>query len=86
MIPGVTITDQQATLNGTTGVAIGRLEPANNVQYDIIIDPKTGQYIGEREVTLIAYASFPAGTTTSWTAVTTSVVDAAPTDVATCRG
>ncbi|WP_282846395.1 CU044_5270 family protein [Microbacterium oxydans] len=86
LIPGVTITDQQATLNGTTGVAIGRLEPANNVQYDIIIDPKTGQYIGEREVTLIAYASFPAGTTTSWTAVTTSVVDAAPTDVATCRG
>lgn len=84
LIPGVAITDQQATLNGITGIAIGRLEPANNVQYDIIIDPETGQYIGEREVTLTAYASFPAGTATSWTAVTTSVVDVAPTDIATC--
>ncbi|WP_101844593.1 CU044_5270 family protein [Zhihengliuella sp. ISTPL4] len=84
LIPGVTITDQQATLNGTTGIAIGRFEPTNHVQYDIIIDPDTGRYIGEREVTLTAFASFPAGTTTSWTTVTTSVVDAAPTDIATC--
>jgi len=84
LIPGIEITEQQATLNGSTGVAIGRLEPANNVRYDIIIDPRSGQYIGEREVTLSAYASFPAGTTTSWTTVTTSVVDAAPTDTATC--
>ncbi|CAI7648099.1 unnamed protein product [Penicillium discolor] len=84
LIPGVTITDQQATLNGTTGIAIGRFEPANDVQYDIIIDPDTGRYIGEREVTLTAFASFPAGTTTSWTTVTTSVVNAAPTDIATC--
>ena len=85
LIPGVAITDEQATLNGITGIAIGRLEPENNMQYDIIIDPETGQYIGEREVTLAAYASFPAGTTTSWTAVTTSVVDAAPADTATCE-
>lgn len=84
LIPGVEITDQQATLNGTTGVAFGRLEHADTTRHDIIIDPDTGQYIGEREVALAAYASFPAGTTTSWTAVTTSVVDAVPTDTATC--
>ena len=84
LIPGVTITEEQATLNGTVGIAIGRREPTSDVQYDIIIDPDTGQYIGEREVTLSAYASFPAGTTTSWTAVTTTVVDAAPLDTATC--
>lgn len=84
LIPGVAIMDEQATLNGTTGIAIGRLEPADNVQYDIIIDPETGQFIGERAITVDGYASFPAGTTTSWTAVTTSVVDAAPTDVSTC--
>lgn len=83
-IPGVEITEQQATLNGTTGIAIGRLEPADNVRYDIIIDPETGQFIGERAITMDGYASFPAGTTTGWTAVTTSVVDSAPTDTATC--
>lgn len=83
-IPGVEITDQQATLNGTTGIAIGRLEPADNVRYDIIIDPETGQFIGERAIAVDGYASFPAGTTTSWTAVTTSVVGSAPTDTAPC--
>lgn len=84
-IPGVEITEDQATLNGRTGIAIGRLETADNVRYDLIIDPETGQFIGEREVTLDGYASFPAGTARSWTAVTTTVVTSAPTDVATCN-
>jgi hypothetical protein len=83
-IPGVEIIEDQATLNGTTGIAIGRLETADNVRYDLIIDPKTGQFIGERQVTLDGYASFPAGTTTSWTTVTTTVTGSAPTDVASC--
>jgi RNA polymerase sigma-70 factor (ECF subfamily) len=83
-IPGVEIVEDQATLNGTTGIAIGRLERADNVRYDLIVDPETGQYIGEREVTLDGYAGIPAGTARGWTTVTTSVVAAAPTDVSTC--
>lgn len=83
-IPGVEITENQATLNGTTGIAIGRVETTSNTRYDLIVDPETGRFIGEREVTLDGYASFPAGTATSWTAVTTTVVTSAPTDVATC--
>lgn len=85
-IPGVEITEEQATLNGTIGVAIGRLEPSANVRYDIIIDPETGQFIGEREVTEDGYASFPAGTITGWTAVTTAVTASAPTDTSACDG
>ncbi|MFY9713502.1 MAG: hypothetical protein WAK00_08505 [Microbacterium sp.] len=83
-IPGVEITEDQATLNGTTGIAIGRVETASNTRYDIIIDPETGQFIGERQITLDGYAGMPAGTTTGWTTVTTSVVSSAPADVATC--
>lgn len=83
-IPGVQITDDQATLNGTTGIAIGRLETASDVHHEFIIDPATGQYIGEREITVDGYAGIPAGTSTNWTAVTTTVVSSAPTNAATC--
>lgn len=85
-IPGVEITDAQATLDGTTGIAIGRLETASYTRHEFIIDPETGQYIGERRVTLDGYAGMPPGTVTDWTAVTTSVVASAPTDAASCDG
>ncbi|MDR6868999.1 RNA polymerase sigma-70 factor (ECF subfamily) [Microbacterium resistens] len=90
LIPGVSITDEQATLNGRTGTAIGRDETNNNFRQEIIFDPATGQFIGERTVALEGYgaiavgAALAAGTTVAWTAVTTEIVDAAPTDVSTC--
>lgn len=78
MIPGVVVTENQATLDGQTGIAIGRVENASNTRQDIIIDPATGQLIGEREVTLDPLGAIPAGTTTSWTTIRTTVVDSAP--------
>ncbi|QHK20736.1 hypothetical protein GU243_14490 [Pseudarthrobacter psychrotolerans] len=45
---------------------------------DIIIDPATGLLIGEREVTLTAGKTFPAGPATAWTSVQTSVVNSGP--------
>ena len=51
LIPGVSVTDDQAALDGQSRVAIGRVEGALNVRQDITIDPTTGQLIGEREVT-----------------------------------
>jgi hypothetical protein len=77
-IPGVTITEQQATLDGTTGIAIGRVETSTNVRHDIVLDPATGQFIGEREISLVATNGLPAGTSSESTTVRTSVVDAAP--------
>lgn len=78
-IPGVTISDRQATLDGRTGIAFGRDE-SNGIRQEIIVDPTTGLMIGERQVTLRAdtYPGVPVGTATGWTAVTTTVVDAAP--------
>lgn len=76
LIPGVTVTEGRATLDGRTGVAIGRDE--GGLRQEIIIDPATGQFIGEREVTLTGVDEIAPGTVISWSAVTTSVVDAAP--------
>lgn len=77
MIPGVTLVDKQATLDGQVGIAIGRVE-RNAVRTDIIIDPATGQLIGERTVTLQADGPLPAGTAGEWTTIRTTVVDSAP--------
>jgi RNA polymerase sigma-70 factor (ECF subfamily) len=77
LIPGVEIVDNQATLDGRTGVAIGRDE-SGQFRQEIIVDPATGQFIGERQVTLGESNGIPAGTPYAWTAVTTSVVDSAP--------
>jgi len=79
MIPGVVITEQQAVLDGRTGVAIGRVESSSGQRQDIIIDPATGQLIGERHVNVgNPDSSIPIGSAESWTAVTTTVVDSAP--------
>ena len=77
MIPGVTIMEGQANLDGRTGVAIGRTE-GTLMRQEIIIDPKTGQVIGERQVLTKDYGVMPTGTPLAWTAVETSVSDTAP--------
>jgi len=78
-IPGVTITDEAATLNGRTGMAFG-IEDENGYLNEIIIDPETGLLIGERTVQLVDSKLVPvlAGEVIGWTAVTTTVVDSAP--------
>lgn len=75
LIPGVSITENQATLDGRTGIAIGRNE---GDRQEIIIDPETGMFIGERRLTLTGFDDIPAGTVVGWSAVTTAVVNAAP--------
>lgn len=77
LVPGVTVVDPQATMDGRVGVALG-MDTRSGARTDMIIDPSTGLLIGEREVLLEARDGVPAGTAVSWTAVTTSVVDEAP--------
>lgn len=86
LIPGVTITEEQATLNGRTGTAIGRDEDASGFRQDIVIDPDTGAFIGERQVVLSPVADMPAGTATGSTSVTTTVVDSVPEGTSLCAG
>jgi len=78
MIPGIEITDDQATLNGRTGIAVGRVEESRDERQDIIVDPATGEMIGERTVRTTADFGAPAGAVWAATSVTTTVVDSAP--------
>ncbi|ARC56960.1 hypothetical protein AS850_07695 [Frondihabitans sp. 762G35] len=78
LIPGVTIEDGHATLDGSTGVAIGRTDPEGNTRDELIVDPDTGALVGQREVLLRAEVGLPAGTVIGWTSKTTSVVASAP--------
>jgi len=78
LIPGVEIVEDQATLDGRVGTAIGRVESNGGFRQDIIVDPETGLFIGERTTSLTATNGVPAGTISSWTSVTTSVVGEAP--------
>jgi hypothetical protein len=85
MIPGIQITDREANLDGHSGVALGRDE-SNGIRQEIIIDPKNGQLIGEREVLTRAdvIPGWPAGAPMGYTAVSTSIVDSAPTGGTIC--
>jgi hypothetical protein len=78
LIPGVTVVDKQATIDGRTGIAIGIPSPDGGSRQETIIDSTTGLMIGERNVLLKDYPGFPAGTVMTWTSVRTSVVNTAP--------
>jgi len=55
MIPGVTVTEERAELDGSVGVAVGRFESKNGLRIELVFDPATGQLIGEREVAVDGY-------------------------------
>lgn len=78
MIPGVAVVDRRAVLDGRTGIALGRTEPLTGLRQELVVDPATGLLIGEREVFTRAANGIPAGVVVGSTAVTTTVVDSAP--------
>lgn len=55
MIPGVTIIEDRAELDGRVGVAIGRYESENGLRTELVFDPASGQLIGEREIAVVGY-------------------------------
>jgi hypothetical protein len=71
-VPGLEITEQVANLDGAKGTAYGISE--NGTRHEVIIDPATGQFIGERQITEKGFAGIPAGTVIGYTSVTTAVV------------
>lgn len=72
-VPGVEVTAGDAELFGRSGVALGRVELFGGDRQEIVIDPDTGDYLGDRYVS-------PDGTI-SYGSVTTTVVDGVPADV-----
>ncbi|WP_426996852.1 hypothetical protein [Pseudarthrobacter sp. N5] len=79
LIPGVTITDEQATLDGRKGIAIGRLEEGlSKTRREIVIEPTTGMLIGERGVLTQPLGTIPAETAITCKDIQTSVSNTAP--------
>ncbi|RKT51798.1 CU044_5270 family protein [Saccharothrix australiensis] len=73
-LPGLEVSEQRANLDGRTGTALG-IDDGSRRQ-EIIIDPETGRFIGERQVATDDSGGFKAGTVLTFTSVTTGVADA----------
>ena len=72
-VPGLQITEEVANLDGKKGTAFDMT--ARGERHDVIIDPTTGQFIGERQITEEGWEGVPPGTVTEYTSVTTAVVN-----------
>jgi hypothetical protein len=77
-IPGVTVTENAEDAAGRKGVGVGRV--SNGVREDLIFDPGTYEFMGERGVVVDADAAkAPVGSLVASTAqLKTSVADSAP--------
>ncbi|MBB5954758.1 hypothetical protein FHS29_001328 [Saccharothrix tamanrassetensis] len=75
LLDGVTVYDSAVTLDDRTGVAIG-IEDVHE-RRDLIVDPATGEFIGERTVAgpQPHSAWIPPGTVTGFSSITTKVVN-----------
>jgi hypothetical protein len=71
-VPGLEITEEVATLDGLTGTAYGM--SAHGRRDDVIIDPATGDIIGERTIDQDGATGVPAGTVISYVTVSNPVV------------
>lgn len=72
-VPGLQVTDQVANLDGRKGVALG--VPSYKSRWEIIVDPDTGEFIGERQTQTEPQFGFDAGTVLFSSSVRVSVVD-----------
>lgn len=74
LMPDIEIVERDVDLGGRTGTALGMQADYN--QYDIIVDRDSGDYLGERSVRVTeGSGSTKPGTVTSYSAVSTAVVD-----------
>ena len=76
LIPGSSVLDRSVTLDGQTGTAVQAPDAAGQGIWQIVFDPSTGQYIGEREV---GGEGFAPNEVTESSSVTVSVAQSAPT-------
>jgi len=77
-VPGVEVTASSATVDGRPGVALGRFETVDGERQEIVVDPATGELVGERSVQVTANEAVPAGTVVGETRVTRTPVDDVP--------
>jgi len=79
-VKGLEVVDQVANSDGAKGVALALRagypgSDTKNVETQLIIDPATGRFIGEREVAMRDFDGVHTGTVLSYSSVTSKVVD-----------
>ncbi|MFB9495829.1 CU044_5270 family protein [Saccharothrix mutabilis subsp. capreolus] len=72
-LPDLTVSDRAANLDGRVGVALRA--GAGPQAREIVVDPSTGRFIGERVISTQEWEGLPAGTVWSFTSVTIGVAD-----------
>ena len=72
LIDGVVIKDQATNLDGRIGMSFS-ISTSNQLS-ETIIDPRTGNFVGERSIALSAVMGVPSGSVTQYSAVRTSIV------------
>jgi hypothetical protein len=77
-LPGIVVTEEQASLDGRVGTAIGLPARTGGERQDVIIDRTSGAYLGERTVQTQRNGSIPAGALIDSVAVRVSPVDDRP--------
>ncbi|PYY37638.1 hypothetical protein DEJ16_04640 [Curtobacterium sp. MCJR17_055] len=77
-LPGIVVTEEQASLDGRVGTAIGLPARTGKERQDVIIDRASGTYLGERTVQTQRTGSIPAGAVIDSVAVRTAPVDVVP--------
>lgn len=75
-VEGVEVTNDVVTVEGARGVSLGRTEGEGGHRQEIVIDPATGAYLGERSI-----ESGSAGEVVTTHTVLRTVVDTVPHDV-----
>jgi hypothetical protein len=81
LIPGLELVENAQDAAGRTGVAVGYRDAARGLRQELIFDPVTFRYLGEREFVIDAANGLaPVGTQTASTALLSAeVVDSVPT-------
>jgi hypothetical protein len=78
LVPGVDVVGSGVDALGRTGTVLARTEPVRGTRAEFILDPATGQILGDRHRVVDpgdAEADVPAGTVTWQSAAVVSVVD-----------
>lgn len=72
-VDGLTLTPGSVNLDGRSGTALGIDNGVDRTE--IIVDPRTGEFIGGREVVTAGDLKIPEGTVTGYGSVSSAVVD-----------
>ncbi|AZI59216.1 hypothetical protein EH165_14785 [Nakamurella antarctica] len=75
-VDGLDVTSDSVNVDGRAGLGLA-LDGDGPTRTELVIDPNTGDFIGEREINIDETTSIPMGATIAFTAVRTDVVDEA---------